>query len=125
MPFLKKLGTVLVKATEIWFGFSGIAGALNPGAAGVIQKVDASLTQIAQIIIEVETIGQKLAIAGPQKLTAAAPLVAQVILQSSLLVGHKIHDEALFNKACGEIAGGFADLLNSLDENGVKTTDKT
>lgn len=124
MTFLSKLGGLIAKGLSIWYGLSGAAGALNPSIAGVVHKIDTEISQIAQIVITVEAIGQKLGIKGPEKLTAAAPLVAQVILQSALLARHKIKDEALFAKGCGEIAGGFADILNALDDD-VDVKDKT
>ncbi len=124
MTFLKKLGQILLQATEIVTGFSGLAQQFMPGSSGVMQVISKDLAAIAQIVAEVEAIGQAMNLAGPQKLSAASPLVAQIILQSSLLVNHKIADEVLFKKACSELAGGMADLLNSLKDN-IDTTSKT
>ena len=91
-------------------------------ASGIAVGVN-DLTQIGSIIAQVEAMGQALSLPGTQKLTAAAPLVAQVVLNSELLIGRKITDEALFTKATQEIASGMADLLNSLKAD-VQTTSK-
>jgi len=124
MTFLSKLGAAILKFTQIVAGIAPVAEAAFPGQSVQIQTVSNDLAQIAQIVTNVEAVGQALKLPGDQKLTGASPLVAQVILQSSMLVGHSIDDEALFQKACTEIAGGVADLLNSLKSN-VATVNKT
>lgn len=122
MTFLKRVGQILMKAVEVWAGFSQTVQREFPGVAGVVQVVTKDLTQVAQIVTEVEAIGQIGGLAGPDKLKAAAPLVAQVIMQSALMDGKTVADPALFAKACEEIAGGMADLLNSLSVQGIVTT---
>jgi len=124
MTFLSKLGAAILKFTQIVAGIAPVAEAAFPGQSVQIQTVSNDLAQIAQIVTNVEAVGQALKLPGDQKLTGASPLVAQVILQSSMLVGHSIDDETLFQKACTEIAGGVADLLNSLKSN-VATVNKT
>ncbi len=124
MKFLTKLGMILLKATEIVAGFAPLASAVVPGQAGNIQVVSADLAQIAGIITEVEAVGQALTLAGPAKLQAASPLVAQVILQSSLLANHKIANPDLFKAGAQKIADGMADVLNSLADN-INTVSKT
>lgn len=121
MTFLQKLGSILAKGLQIVLGVAPILQAVYPQASGAIGTAENDLNAIAQIVVEVEAVGQTLSLPGTQKLTAAAPLVAQVIMQSSLLVGRKIANQALFNQAASEIAGGMADLLNSLHDN-VETT---
>lgn len=125
MTLLAKIGGIIVKGLAILTGVAPIFQSAVPGASGTISTVTSDLTQISTIITEVEAMGQALAIKGPDKLKAAAPLVAQVILQSSLLVNHKIANQALFTQACTEIAGGMADLLNSLDSGNVSSQSKT
>lgn len=124
MSFLKKFGEFILRATEIVVGFAPVAAATFPGEAGAIQVVSRDLSQIAGVITTVEAIGQTLGQPGPQKLQAAAPLVAQVILQSSILVDHSIADPGLFQKGAQKIADGMADVLNSLKEN-IQSTSKT
>lgn len=124
MTFLKKLGTILAKATSIWFGLSGALGAAYPNATGAIVKIDSEISLIAQEVVRVEAIGQVLNTPGTDKYKAVAPLIAQLILQSPFMAGKKIKDEAGWLKGCSEIGGGFADCLNALEEH-VEVTDKT
>ncbi len=124
MKFLTKFGQAFLKGIQIVTGFAPLAASVAPNEAGVIQTVSQDLTQIAHIITQVVVIGQALSLPGPQKLTAAAPLIAQVLLQSSMLAGHKINDEALFTAGAKKIADGMADCLNSLHPD-VETQGKT
>jgi hypothetical protein len=124
MTFLAKLGAAILKFTEIVAGISPVLATALPGQSGTITTVSNDLAQIANIIGIAESMGQAISAPGAQKLTMAAPQVAQIILQSSILVNHSIEDPALFQKAVTEIAGGVADLLNSLKAN-VDTTSKT
>ncbi len=126
MKFLSKLGQAILKGVAI---VSGIAPVISqiPGASGPVQTISQDLAQIAQIIAQVEVIGQKLGHRGPDKLSAAAPLVEQVLLQSSLLANRKIDKNRadLFSQGSKKIADGIADVLNSLHEDEVQTESKT
>jgi hypothetical protein len=126
VTFLKKLGTILVKAAAIVTGFGPTLAAVIPGDKDdrIIRIVSRDLGQIADIVVQAEAMGQALGQPGAQKLIAATPMVAQIILQSSLLVGHKIAQPDLFKKGCASIASGTADVLNSL-KNDVQTEEKT
>jgi hypothetical protein len=117
MTFLKKLGSILLRATEIAAGFAPIAQMSFPGQSDKIQTVSNDLAQIANIIVTVEAVGQSLNLPGAQKLQAAAPQVAQIILQSAVLSNHKIANTVLFQGGCQKIADGMADVLNSLHDN--------
>lgn len=116
MKFLTKLGQIILKATEIVSGIAPYASAAFPGHEGQIQTVSNDLAQVANVIVQIEAVGQTLSIPGAQKLLAAAPGVAQVILKSSLLVGRKIADPALFKQGTTKVADGMADILNSLKD---------
>ena len=120
MSFLKKLGSAILGGISIVTGFQPVVQSINPRVGSLTTTVTSDLALVAAVIGQVEAMGQALALPGAQKLTAAAPLVAQVIMQSSLMTGKKINDEVLFQKACSEIAGGMADLLNSLHEQAVQ-----
>jgi hypothetical protein len=126
MKFLSKLAQVILQGVSIVSGIAPVIAQV-PGAAGPVQTISQDLAQIAQIIAQVEVIGQKLKHAGPDKLLAAAPLVEQVLLQSSLLAGRKIDKNRadLFTQGSKKIADGMADVLNSLHEDEVKTESKT
>lgn len=124
MSFLKKLGGVLLKVGQIVVGFGPMLGTAIPQIAGAIQVVSRDISAIVQVITNVEAIGQTLGIAGPDKLKAAAPLVAQIVLQSEILVGKTIANPVLFQQACTEYAQATVDLLNSLDESHVESVSK-
>ncbi len=123
MKFLSKVGQIIVKGLEIITGLEPMVAAINPSIAGPVQVVSHDLEQVAAIIQQVEAVGQALGIAGPDKLRGAAPLVAQILLRSSVLVNHQIADGDLFTKGTTKIADGMADVLNSLKDN-IQTTNK-
>lgn len=124
MNFLAKLGGIILKVTEIVTGFSPILQTVLPGQKDTIQLVSRDLVEIANIITQVEAFGQVLGTPGADKLKAATPLVAQIILQSSILANHSIANPALFKQGTQKIADGMADVLNSLQGN-IDTTSKT
>jgi hypothetical protein len=126
MTFLKKLGEVVLKVTGIVTGFGPGLAAIIPGTKDdvIIQKVSIDLAEIAQIIQQAEVFGQALGLPGAQKLQAAAPAVAQIILQSSILAKHELANPVLFQQGCTKVADGMADVLNSLKDN-VETISKT
>lgn len=119
MTFLKRLGQILAQGLEIVLGLEPIIARQFPNASAPVQVISKDLAAVAQVVVEMEAIGQVMGTAGPDKLKAAAPLVAQVIMQSSLMAGKTVANPALFNTACSEIAGGMADLLNSLSVQGL------
>lgn len=124
MTFLKKLGIVLAKGLQVVVGFGPIVTQLVPGAGPVVAKVVSELQQFAAIIASVEAAGVALQLPGAQKLVAATPLFAQALLQSDAMVGHKVKDPVLFNKAAAGYAQATVDFLNSLHEDGVQTVNK-
>lgn len=123
MTFLKKLGSAILKGTAIVAGLAPMFVTSDKSGA-VVNTISADLAQIGLVISSMEAVGQSLNLKGPEKLTAAAPQVAQVILQSAMMVGKKVHDEVLFASGSKKFADGMADILNSLHENGVETIDK-
>lgn len=125
MTFLKKIGQILMRAGQIAIGFSPIIQQLYPQSAGVINKISSELELFSQLAVTVEAIGVASQLTGPQKLSALTPLIAQAILQSDMMIKHKINDPALFNKAAQEFAQATVDLLNSLHENAAGTESKT
>jgi hypothetical protein len=123
MKFLTKLGQILVKATQIVTGFGPLVQQFVPVAGNAVAEVTSDLDLLAQIISNVEAVGQVTGLTGPDKLKAATPLVAQAILASSMLAKHKIADASLFNQGAQKIADGMADVLNSLKDD-ISTEDK-
>src|SRR6188474_1786323 len=107
---------ILLKAQEYWTGFAPMANVLFPGHSQQLQIVSADLAQIADIVVNTELLGAALGLPGTDKLKAAAPAVAQIILKSSILVHHEIEDQALFATGSQKVADGMADILNSLKD---------
>lgn len=113
MKFLSRLGQILLTATKIITGLGPILPQFQPQ----VNKATDTLEKVSGIITSVEIFGQVLGTPGADKLKAAAPLVAQVLLQSDMLVDKKIKDHALFVQGATKIADGMADVLNSLEDN--------
>lgn len=125
MNFLKKFGQVALKITQIALGAVPLFSGVVPGGAGTITHIVDYLQQVAGAVQQVEIFGQALGLPGTQKLIAATPAVAQIILQSSLMAGRKISDPVKFQAGCQQMAAGMADVLNSLKADGVEGDDKT
>lgn len=120
MSFLKKFAATALKVVGVASGFLPLVQGAVAGtpAANTVQQITDDFTKIAGCVVTVETVITAVgnnALTGPDKLRAAVPLVAQVIQQSEIMTGRKIHDEAKFTKAVEGIASNMADLLNSLE----------
>ena len=117
MRFLKKIGLAILRGVGVVAQYAPYALAQIPPNTG-IQAFDLSLG-IGNIIIEIEAaigaISAPDAKSGEQKLAAATPLVAQVILRSALMAGSKF-DRELFMQGCRKITSGFADVVNSRED---------
>lgn len=128
MSFLKKFGAVILKGVQIATGLAPVFGpmvsTIAPSASGVVSTATNDLTAIAGIIAQVEAMGAALALKGPDKLKAAGPLVAQIIVSSSLLANKKIEHPDLFNAGATKVADGFADILNAIHADSLTTVDK-
>lgn len=116
MTFLKKFGQVVAQILGLVTGIGPIFGASIPGSASAIAVAGDTLDRILGVILAVEATGAALTLPGPQKLAAATPQVAQVILASAFLAHHDIADPAKFKASMTQITSGFADLLNSLKD---------
>lgn len=122
--WLKKVGEIAAKGAIAVSGaerFLPVIRAFLPkGAQDELQVIEDTLPKIAKAIEDAEIIGAALQLPGTQKLTAAAPLVGQVLLKSPMFRGKKVQDQALFLRACTKIADGIADLLNSFGADEVE-----
>lgn len=116
MTWLKKIGSVIVKAAELAGLFQPlITGVVsNPQGQQYIRAVSDDLTKIAGAVTTAETMGQALSLPGTQKLQAATPLVVQILLDADFITGQHIDNQTLFQQGAGKIADGMADVLNSL-----------
>lgn len=126
MTFLSKLGGILAKGLAIATGLEPLIGGFfgsgpeGQKAAAATSSAINDLSQIAQTVTMVEAVIQTPG-SGAAKLSAATPLVANIIKTSEIVSGKKIVNEALFVQGCQEIASAMADVLNSLDPNAAQT----
>jgi hypothetical protein len=84
-----------------------------PKITQIQSQTEDTLVAFAQLAGMIEMIGQN---AKFDKADTIAPLIGQVVLQSSIMTGHRIADQGKFLAACKGIGGNVADLLKSLEE---------
>lgn len=125
MTFLKKLGTILGKGLTVVLGLQPFINQFMPQDAAIAATVVSDLTQFQNIVVMTESFGATLGTPGPDKLKAAVPAFAQILMASQTLAGKKIADPAMFELAASEYAQATVDLLNSLHQDGVQTASKT
>ena|SRR5215472_856864 len=119
--FLGKLGKYLAEGVAV---ASGVWPLVQPffgsgtKAAQTVPVVINDLTSIGSIVVQAEALIQTPG-SGAQKLAAAAPLVENIVRTSELVVGHKIADQAGFTKGCTDLTSAVAEILNSLDSQGI------
>ena len=116
MTFLKKFASIMITVGKYAGLISPAAQVMFPGHAGKIEGVADDLAEVAGVVVTIEAIGQSAGWPGPDKLRYAAPLVANVITKSALLIDKKIDDPDLFAAGSTKIADGMADILNSLKD---------
>lgn len=121
MTFLSKLGKIIATVTGLFLGFAPVIQKTYPGTGGVIDTVSKDLAEVGTVVANIEAIGQLKGLSGADKAKAAGPLVAQIVLNSSLVAGKKIANPDLFQQGCQNISGGVADVLNSLHEDSTST----
>ncbi len=125
MKFLSRLKDIFLKGLAIAQPFLGITQWTIPSSDKVVQTISQDLAQIADAIVDAERIGAAMKLPGAQKLQVATPLVADIILKSSIVANHKIADPVLFNEGSQDIANGMAKVVNSLHPGGLQVVDKT
>lgn len=117
--FLGKVGTVIAGILGIVTGFGpplvALSGNKN-GVTAVVDRVQSELQQVEGIVTTLQVVGEVQGMNGEQKLAAATPLVAQVILQSSALAGRKVEQPDLFKAGCASIADGWVKIMQSLHD---------
>ncbi len=118
MTFLKKLGVILAKGTQILTG----VGPFVPQYENQVTKVKDIVTEILDVVVTVEAISAAMSspLSGPDKLKAATPLITQLILKSDQFTGKNVSNPALFQEGIVKITNGFVDVLNSIDPTEVK-----
>lgn len=123
LTFLSKLGGILANVQPLVPLVGGILANYLPGSKPkeVVQTVVSDFAATVAVVAGVEATGQALSLPGSQKLIAAGPQVAKVILASSAFTGLKIQDVDLFNRGAGKIADGMADCTNAVHPDAVST----
>jgi hypothetical protein len=122
LTFLKKAGQIILEGAQIFTGFAPFLTSAIPHSQGLVTTVSKDLSQVADAVIQAEAIGQALSLPGPQKLQAAAPLVSQILIDSSIVAGKQIAQPDLFKQGSQKIADGMADVLNSLHPDSATQT---
>lgn len=125
MKFLDYIAKLVIQGSQILIGFQPFISTLNPKAQEGAQKASDSLTEIGKIVAMIQVSGVSAGLTNEQKLKAAAPLVAKVIRESELFVGHSIPDDklALFNAKVEALTSSFVDTINLLSTDGIKSKD--
>lgn len=121
MTFLKKLGQIINTVGQVVGIFAPAVTQLFPGSKEAVQVVSKDIVEIAEAVVLAETIGQAKNLPGPEKLQFITPVVAQIILKSTLVANKKIENPALFMTGSQKLADGMADILNSLRAADVKS----
>ena len=125
LTFLSKLGKFLAEGVAIAAGLgpliSPLFGSKSGAVASGIGTAVNDLTAIGGVVVQAEALLQGIE-TGPQKLAAAAPLVANIIKTSELVSGHQIANNTLFIQGCTDLTNAVAEILNSLSANGVNST---
>jgi hypothetical protein len=125
MTFLSKVGKFLSAGVLALTGlapfFQNFFGAK---AAGTATTVTNDLTAVGSVVLQAEALIQGQG-TGPQKLAAAAPLVANIVKTSELVSGHQIANNILFIQGCTDLTNAVAEILNSLSPNGVQSQGTT
>ena len=116
LTFLSKAGKIILEGINVFTGFNlgGLITRVDPKAGEYVQTISKDLAQIGDAITTAEAMGQAIAAPGAQKLTMAAPLVAQILLDSAVVAGKPIANQDLFSQGAKKIADGMADVLNSI-----------
>lgn len=114
MTFLKLVASLIIKGLAIIEQFQPAVQAMIPGSTGVVQTVSKDLSELFQVIVSVEAMGQLSGLSGADKAKAAGPLFAQIFLGSSALAGKTIANPTAFQAAAVAAAGNFADMLNAV-----------
>lgn len=115
--WLKSIGTAIAGGTKRVEAVAPLATALVEAVAPQTAPALDTFNAILGTVVSVEGTVASIAnsnISGSDKAKAAGSLVAQVIMAAPFMQGKKINDQVKFQNACGTIAGGVADLLNSL-----------
>jgi hypothetical protein len=119
MDFLKKIGLAINAGTVLVPYLSPLIKGIFPSTAPVVQNINDELPAFAKAAAQIEAIGATLKLQGEQKLQILIPQIGQVVASSSVVLGKKIKDKALYEKAVLGYAQATVDLLKSIDPDEV------
>lgn len=114
VSFLKKAGQVLANVGAVEAGLEPIFKNLLPASQQpIIDKLDTAFKSVVAVegMFEAAYPGQQ---TGPQKLQAAATLVAPLLASLDSMAGTHTVDDASKKAAILKITGGLADYVNAL-----------
>lgn len=121
MGFLKVLGQILSKGLQLVGIFPMIAPLFGASKAGQVAATAVNdFTAIGTTIIQIETALQGKS--GVDKLSAAVPLVSQIVKTSEMVSGHQIANEAEFTAGVTDLTNAVVRIMNSLKSDNLKTT---
>lgn len=121
ISFLKKAGMIIANVAAVEAGLAPVFKQAIPQAAPAIDKLDLVVHQIVGIegAFAAAFPGQQ---TGAQKVVAAASLIGPILSSVDAITGKHIQDESAYVKAVQTIAGGVADLLNSIGDSPSNAT---
>lgn len=124
MGFLKKFAQVLGVIGQVVIGFGPGLVRMTPTTKDdqALPTVIDSLQHLTGIVLTVESIGATLSLPGPDKLKAAIPLAAQLIVGCDALAGHKIENPAEFQAGIGDLISAWVRIQNATKAD-IKTVD--
>lgn len=122
MNFLKTLGLILAKGLQVAGVVMGLLPALGSKAQaavqGPLQTGINDLTAIGGVVVSVQTfMGAR---PGPERLAAAAPVIANIVRTSELVSGHDVGDEAEFLAGTTDLTNAVVRILGSLKADKIK-----
>lgn len=121
VSFLKKAGQVLGNIAAVEAGVEPIFKSVLPASAGTaLDKLDTAFKSVVAVegMFAAAYPGQQ---TGPQKLQAAASLVAPILASLDTIAGTHTVDSAAKQTAILEITKGIADYINALGGGNVST----
>lgn len=122
--FLGKLGKALAEGIAVFTGLEPLIAPFfgsNTKAASTVTTVANDLTAVGQVVVQAEALIQGSG-TGATKLTAATPLVVNIVKTSELVAHKTIQNETLFIQGCTDLTNAVAEILNALSPNSVNTT---
>jgi hypothetical protein len=118
MSWLTKIFEAIQKGLQIFEGIQPVVQSVLPsGTSGTLAQVTDDFTRIAQAITNAQAVIAAVSTPGATPasiITAAGPLVANVIAESEVVLQSKVTNEAQYATAINTITQGVVELLGAL-----------